>query len=376
MKKIIMVLSILFLLPLVQAVETLGPDVSAEVIYSNPYPIEPGQEVILSVEISNNGNEPVKDLVLDLKTTENFSLLESSKKSIDILHVDQTRIVKYKMFVDSSANSGTYKIPLYIYTQGETAGLIKYLDLVVEGEPQLTILDVSTQGNIKPGSQSTLLITVKNIGSGQVKKATATFSSDSDYIKPVFSQGISYIGTIEPGEEKEFEFTAYIDSSAEFGSYDSDINITYEDESGNSLSENFDIGVLVSGEPHLQIIKTDIDLEDSELEIEIINSGSAKAIALQAGLLINNQTIDVDYITQVKIDKHATIKFALPSGNKGQLKLKYKGPDNQQFEQIEDIVWSKPFSFPGWLKAVIVLIIAYIVYKKRLWERFLKKKKK
>lgn len=376
MKKEIMILILcLAFIPIINAEDILGPDITAEVVYSDPYPIEPGQDVLLSIEISNDGYEPVENIVLDLKATDNFSLLESSRKNIDILNSGKSRIVKYKLFVDSSASSGSYKIPLYIYTSGESSGLVKYLDIVVQGIPELTILDIESD-QIKPGSQSTLLVTVKNIGTGTIKRATAIFSSDSEYINPIFSEGIAYIGNIEPGEEKQFEFTLFIDSATEFGSYESDINITYDDESGNSLSDNFDIGVLVSGSPYLQIIKTEVDLEDRELEIEIINSGSSKAIAIQADLLINNNTIDVDYITQVKIDKHATIKFDLPSGNRGQLRLKYKGPDNQEFIQIEDIVWSKPFSFPGWLKAVIILIIFYVIYKKRLWERFIKKKKK
>jgi len=254
--------------------------------------------------------------------------------------------------------------------------MIKDLNVVVQGVPELRILNVSSNIKINPGSQSKLLVTVKNVGTGKAKKVTATFSSESEDIKPIFSQGIAYLDSIEPGQEKQFEFTIFVDSSTEFGSYDSDIEITYDDEAGNSLSENFNIGVLVSGAPDLQIIKSEVDSDNKELKIEIINSGSAKAIGVQATLIINNKTFDIDYITQIKIDKHATIKFNLPSGNKGQLKLEYKGPDNQEFVELEDVVWSNPFIFPSWLKGIIILLILYIVYRKKLWTKFINKKKK
>jgi len=376
-KQIIFSILVLLLIPfLVKGIEILGPDVSAQVIFTDPYPIEPGNEVTISIEISNSGNEQISDLVLDLKPSLPFSLLESSTKNINIINGGSSRIVKYKLFVDNSAVSGTYKIPLYIFYEGKSAGIIKDLDVVVQGVPELRILDVSSDIKINPGGQSNLLVTLKNVGTGEAKKVTATFSSESEDIKPIFSQGIAYLDSIKPGQEKQFEFTIFVDPSTEFGSYDSDINITYDDEAGNSLAENFDIGVLVSGVPNIQIIKSKVDLEDKELEIEVINSGSARAIGIQAALIINNETFDIDYITQIKIDKHATIKFNLPSGNKGQLKLEYKGPDNEKFTQLEDVVWSNPFKFPSWLTGLIILLIAYIAYRKKLWTKFTGKKKK
>jgi len=378
MKKqiIILILALLIIPFTVKSVEIIGPDVTAQVIYTDPYPVEPGNEVTISIEISNSGNEQISDLVLDLKPSEPFSLLESPTKKINIINSGSSRIVEYKLFVDSSATSGTYKIPLYIFCEGTSAGMIKDLNVVVQGVPELRILNVSSNIKINPGSQSKLLVTVKNVGTGKAKKVTATFSSESEDIKPIFSQGIAYLDSIEPGQEKQFEFTIFVDSSTEFGSYDSDIEITYDDEAGNSLSENFNIGVLVSGAPDLQIIKSEVDSDNKELKIEIINSGSAKAIGVQATLIINNKTFDIDYITQIKIDKHATIKFNLPSGNKGQLKLEYKGPDNQEFVELEDVVWSNPFIFPSWLKGIIILLILYTIYRKKLWTKFISKKKK
>jgi len=98
MKKqiIILILALLIIPFTVKSVEIIGPDVTAQVIYTDPYPVEPGNEVTISIEISNSGNEQISNLVLDLKPSEPFSLLESPTKKINIINSGSSRIVKYK----------------------------------------------------------------------------------------------------------------------------------------------------------------------------------------------------------------------------------------------------------------------------------------
>jgi hypothetical protein len=75
----------------------------------------------------------------------------------------------------------------------------------------------------------------------------------------------------------------------------------------------------------------------------------------------------VDYITSIKIDKRSTVKFNLPNKMNGKLELSYKGPDNKEYKQTEDIAWTMPVSSPTWVLGVIVLVIVIYIFWKKKW---------
>ena len=68
LKKMTLLAVIVFLLPvIVMSAEYTG--VSVSTANTNPYPVEPGMEVELSIEIVNTGAREIEDIVLELKTT-------------------------------------------------------------------------------------------------------------------------------------------------------------------------------------------------------------------------------------------------------------------------------------------------------------------
>jgi len=222
---------------------------------------------------------------------------------------------------------------------------------------------------INPGNQANISITIQNVGTGRAKRTTATFSSGSAYVKPIFSGGNVYIGDFNPGNEKEIKFNILASDEAEYGVYTGTVNITFEDESGNTMIEKFDVGILISGEPKLQIIKIEIDQNTRELSIEMSNIGTAEAKAINAKLISNGITVDTDYVTSVKIDKRTTFKFILPTSTSGRLELTYDGPDNKNYSQTEEIAWQMPFVFPSWILIIVILVVVYIFWKTKIWKK-------
>ena len=231
------------------------------------------------------------------------------------------------MFVNNDASSGTYEVPLLVSSGSSNSGVIRELEISVQGVPELRLMNTSTNVSITPGTKSELTFDLKNVGTGKAKKVTATLESNSSYINPIFSSGISYLGEINSDEDKTIEFLLFVDPSTEFGSYDGTITVTYDDEAGNSLSQTFEIGIMVSGEPDLHVIKTEVDAADNEIQIDVINSGSATALAINAKLYVNDELYDTDYITQIKVDKQATIKFKTANTEIGYILLIYKSTD-------------------------------------------------
>jgi len=366
MKKLILFCVFVFLLPIAFGTTIDTPKINVETVYTDPYPVEPGDSFTLYLEIVNDGTKKAENVILELESIYPFTLVGESKKEIKNIYEGNTRIVEFKLFADTSAVSATYELPLYL-TYETYYKIKKHVEIRIQGLPDFKVLDVQSE-TISPGDTEDVVVKIQNVGTGKAKKTTATLSSSSDDVKPVLSGGNIYIGDVEANEKINIKFNVLASSDSEYGVYTSKVNLTYEDESGNELEETFDVGILISGEPKLHVFKTEVK-DKSELYIEIVNIGTAEAKAVTTKLIINDEVFDVDYVTSIKIDKRSTLKFALPRTMRGQLELSYEGPENKQYSQTEDVAWVVAFEFPTWILVVIVLIIGYVVWKKKLWKK-------
>ncbi len=367
-------ISIILVLSLHEALsDQILYQLDAETAFTDPYPVEPGQNVELSIEITNNGNKEVENVVVEIEPVEPFTLLESGKKEINMLRVGNSRIIEYGLFIDTSAVSTMYEIPVRITIESQITReryftVTKKIQVRVQGTPKFELLGMES-GTISPGDRAEIIIKLQNVGSGKAKRTSLTFTSTSDYVKSVLSGGVAYLADVNPGEERGTIFTILASPDSEYGVYTGKINVTYEDESGNELTEDFDVGILISGKPKLQIHKVEADREDSDLTVEIVNIGNAEAKAITAKLMVNDKIFDVDYVTSIKIDRRSTLKFNLPNSMKGKLELSYEGPDNKEYSQTEDMAWVVPFTFPTWIIVIIVLVIAYFAWKKKWYKK-------
>jgi len=367
MKKLILIGVIVFLLPIVFGAIIATPRISVETVYTDPYPVEPGDSFVLSLEILNNGTKKAENVILELESIYPFTLLEESKKEIKNIYEEDTRIIDYKLLVDSSAVSATYELPLYL-TYGTYYKITKYVKIRVQGSPDFKLLNVESE-TISPGDIADIVVQIQNAGTGKAKRTTATLSSSSEYVNPVLSGGNVYIGDVDANEKIDIKFNVLASSDSEYGVYTGSVNLTYEDESGDELEKKLDIGILISGEPKFQIIKTEFKRNENELDVEITNVGTAEAKAITGKLMIDDKIFDVDYVTSVKIDKRTTLKFILPGSTRAELELSYEGPDNKEYTQTETIIWSIPFSIPTWVWIIVVLLIVYVFWKKKWYKK-------
>jgi hypothetical protein len=371
MKKIFLFATMISVILVFTLPEVLSPvltyELKIETTFTDPYPVEPGKNLVLSISLLNNGSSDVTNVVIEPQPIEPFTLLESPKKEIGTIRIRKSIIVDYNLYVDSSAVSALHEIPVKV-TYGVDKGFVRNVLVRVQGKPKFELLDVSSD-TISPGDQEEIRVKIQNVGTGKTRRTSVTFSSTSDYIKPVLSGGITYLGDVNPGEEKEATFTLLASTDSEYGVYTGKINVTYDDESGNELKESFDVGILIGGEPKLQIYKVEADREESDLTVELVNIGNAEAKAIAAKLIINGKVFDADYVTSIKIDKRSTLKFTLPNSMSGKLELSYEGPDNKEYSQTDDVAWVIPFTFPTWIVIIVVLVVAYFVWKKKWWKK-------
>jgi len=370
MKKMLLLVVLLPIVLGVARAETLEYEkINVETAYTNPYPIEPGKELILGIEVSNSGNKVARNMIVELEPVAPFTLLEVSRKNIKTLPPNEDRVIEYRLFIDSSAASATYEVPVRLVF--DNTNMTKKLRLRVQGVPRFSILNMDSDTELLPGIRTFIFTTIKNIGSGKAKRVTVKFNPSSSYIHPVFSGGTRYIDEVKPNEEKRIKFEIMIDSDTEYGIHSGTLEVSYEDEYGNEISDSFDVGIPVAGRPRVQIIKSEVDKVDNELKIEVANIGSAKVRGLRGELIIKDKVFDVDYVTQIKVDKHATLKYRLPpvSVTKATLRLVYEGPDNEKYTQTEMVSWKRSITIPRWLLLSVIGLVGFVLWKKKVLKK-------
>jgi hypothetical protein len=357
MKRLVLLAIILFF-PLVQATA----DIIVKTAYTNPYPVEPGSSFTLSIEIFNKGDEAAKDLSIVLSPNPPFAVVDKPTDIISSLSSGSVRIVEYKMFVDSSAVSSIYQIPVRIKYSGSDE-ITRNILVRVQGKPNIGYVDIPNF-SISPGETKTMQVEIKNLGSGTAKRVIATLVPLNDNIKVVFSGGNAFLDEIQPNSKKNAVFQIYVTPDTGYGVYDAVIKVTYEDEAGNIQTKNFSVGIFVTGRPEIKIIKVSVDKAKNELKVDIINDGNAEARGIKGEIMIGDSVIDVDYISKVNSQKSSTLKFDIPrvKDNKADIRISYSGANNEQYQFKQSITWQNPASV-NWLFVIAGIAVAYFALK-------------
>ncbi len=367
MKKIEIIMFVFLLLPTVLA----APDITVQVAYTNPYPVEPGNKIVVGMEVSNTGTDAANNLEITLIPRYPFELLKESTQTITSLNSGGVRIIEYDMFVDTSAVSTVYQLPVKIKYSGSN-DITKNINIRVKGRPNLNLIEVS-DFSISRGDMKNMNVKITNLGTGKAKRVIATLESSNENIKTILSGGNVYVGDINPGETKEAVFQIYVDSDTGFGVYSSVLKLVYEDESGNTLNKSFSLGILVGGEPDIRIIKVGTDPSKNELSVEIVNQGNAEARGIKGELIKDSAIMDVDYISKINPDKSAILKYDIPKtkDNSITLRLTYNGPKNDEYEKTEIIKWNNVSNKSSWFILIFLIVLGYIIIKKEIHKKFL-----
>lgn len=347
-------------------------------VSQNPYPAEPGADVSIEIEIENTGYADAKNMVVEIIPKDPFKLLpgEETKKTINQIGPQSSVKETYDLYVDTEAISSDYKLDFNIYSaQNPAAYSTKSVTVSVQGSPKLVVESVETMpDDIEPGGSVTLNFKIKNIGSGTARHLQARLNATTSYLVPILSGGLVYIGNLNPGETKEASTQLSIDSLAEYKTYTATLTLEYKDESNTPASDTFSIGIPVTGSIRLDIINVEPNYNRMLLDIEVANKGTTDAKSLEAKFVIGNQTIGVDYLSQLKATKKTTFSFPLVLKGQGELTINYVGPGLEQNQVAKMVTLNfQPPSGNGTLNLIIgVIIILIIIYF--VWRKFFRKK--
>jgi hypothetical protein len=370
--------SLLIMTTAVQAQNT--PVFNVVLTKQTPYPVEPGKNVNVEVEVQNTGLGDANNLVVEIAPAEPFTLLPGANSKTTYTKISASSSVKvsYDLKVKENAISNQYELEFRIYYSGSpTSYLSKKVVVNVQGQPDFIIDSTWTvPEEIEPGGIVKIFAKIRNMGTGAASQAQVTLNSTTGLLIPVLSRGTVYLGDINPGADVVAEIELSVDTTAEHKTYPSTLSLNYKDESGATGQKLFYIGIPVTGLINLEVVKTEANFDRNVLQIEIANKGTADANSIEAKLLIGGKVAGVDYVSQLKATKKTTLEFPLVMEGSGQLVLNFTSPGLKQNQVTKDI--SLKYENPNggsYLNTLITLaILAVIAYL--LWRRFFRKKKK
>lgn len=338
----------------------------------NPYPSEPGNNVNIEVEIQNSGDGAAEGVSIEIAPKEPFTLLPGEEKIKTFTKISARDSVKasYNLHIDSGAISNNYEILFYLKALNTPTVTEKIL-IDVKGDPDLTLQELTTSpATIEPGASVDLIIKIRNRGTGKASQIKGNISFSAAEITPELSKGLIYIDEIAPDEIGFATFTVNVDPSAEHKTYTGSISMSFMSDNNTKSTISFPIGLPVKGKINLQVIKVEPDYERQRLQVDVANLGTSEAKSLEAKLVIDNNTIDIDYTSELKANKQTTFDFPLIYKGTGVIVINYIGPGIETNTVTKEIAFNyeQPASDgSGMLNLVIGIVIVvaiYLVYRR------------
>jgi hypothetical protein len=357
----------------------ISSDLEMVLLDQNPYPAEPGVNVDIEVNLENQGLGEATNLAVEIVPKGPFSLVKGEKvKTFQRIGGKSSVKLAYTLLVDDSALAGDYDLEFRIYNPiTPSAFQTREIELTVIGDTKLIVDKVeTTPSTLEPGGMATIHVTVKNVGTGDARQLEVKMNSSSPQLVPVLSGGLVYVGDLKAGDNKTIDLMFNIDPEADQNTYLAEMTLRYKDEDNQDSSATFDIGIPVEGTVLFEIVSTEPSFTRGTLDIEVANKGTGDASSVEARLIVNGETVGVDYLSQLKATKKTTFSFPLVMSGNAELLISYVEPGLDE-ESVTKNLGPLNFAAPGGDGSSIlafILILAVIGYF--VWRRFFRKKKR
>lgn len=239
MKKIIIFLIFVLLLPLVQA------QISIESFSSSPSKVLPGGKLRLSITLENIGENDTSNIIvkLDLSQVPFAPLGSSNEEGISKIKEDDQYVVNFDLIALPNAESQIYKVPVEI-----SFGDIKKTSLIsLEVSPKINLdLILDNSDLIKVNDLGKVNLKFVNNGLSQIKSLKVSLQNSPAY--EILSTSSVYIGEIDIDDFETEEFTIIPKVNNPQLVFD----LTYRDVNNNEFKETKLLGLNVYTEEQAQ----------------------------------------------------------------------------------------------------------------------------
>jgi uncharacterized repeat protein (TIGR01451 family) len=259
-----------------------------------PNPVVPGDAALVTVLVTNTGNDTAAQVLLRIATDGGVLLAGPQGDSFPLGDIPPGGSVSRELplMVSSTAKTGPQPQPFTLsYLRGDKAEQING-SLTVEvqatqtADPLLLLQAYDTGAEIlRPGERFTLAITLQNVGAADANEmlvtfgtvessgssgggsgdggsgsgsgsggSTSTSTTPSTTFAPLGAGGTVYLDTIPAnGGAAELEQEFIINGKVESGIYSLPITLRYKKPDGTQVKENLTASIVVIAPPRLQI---------------------------------------------------------------------------------------------------------------------------
>ena len=283
MKKILLILLILLLVPIANA--------SLNYLVTESVPVYPGDTTFVYVPIKNQGfgtnlyDVSVKLVPKDTASSGAVTMLNDVDFLGTINNWGDERTAKFRIYINPDAVEGDYFFDVHVTSRGKDSSaqsttILKDRILTIEGIPTVILFN-STLEIVEPMSINEETIWLKNQGTGTLENAVVEIGLGNDGMKSAFSilgGGTQFsIGSLKPGDEVEITFNFAVDIAARPGVYNIPVKITGQ----NNYSSQDYIGLVVAGTTDFEIsYQETVGTFSVNVANVGVNTGSAVTVSL------------------------------------------------------------------------------------------------
>lgn len=219
-----------------------------------PEHIEQGDTFKLKVALKNIGNSKLNQIRAALDVKMPFSSVgASTDQYISLLEPGQSAEVSYNLLIDKSALSRLYNFNFTLEYKDYTNRLQTQqsgFGINVEEASEVYIQDVTLEPTtLYPESEGLLMVQVANAGTNEVKNVRVTVFGG----EKILTQMQNFIGIIRPGPSasETASFGVLVNPETELGDYGLNIQLNYDDVTGEHFSKSNLYITKISEEPSI-----------------------------------------------------------------------------------------------------------------------------
>ncbi|MDD3041458.1 MAG: COG1361 S-layer family protein [Methanosarcinaceae archaeon] len=214
----------------------LEKGLTVDLLNQDPDPVKPGDIFEIRLAVRNSGYEDMKDCILTIENEYPFKAVpgETLSQNLGTLgrnsEDDESKVVKFKLRIDTDVNEGKYPLSLRLSARGSKNkfSITKDVYIDIDSESNAEIEYISLE-KLVPGKKTNLVFGIKNVGNSPLENAMFSWECSKDVILPVGSSNVKHINLIGIDETANVTFEVLTNVNTVPGLYKLDMVLTYDD---------------------------------------------------------------------------------------------------------------------------------------------------
>ncbi len=282
-----------------------------EVAGITPNPARPGEDLLIKINLENNGDNPAENVRIGIEeiypfifkysTSGAYGSGTNTQHNFEIEQIRQRSKVElnFHFKVDAKADSGDHQLEFTIKDSSGTS-LSKRIPIRVEGNPDLVLIGTeiftvignnSSSGAIIPGQEFYLRTAVKNAGNGDAKNVRVMLNLNGSSPVIPLEDNVRFFENLSAGSSENLSFKLLLGSNADVQPYKIPLRITASNETDTLLIDKTqEIGINVHNRAKIDISSLKFDPEapmkgqQVSMTVRLENVGEGEARSVKARL--------------------------------------------------------------------------------------------